>query len=230
MSGPEIDWSAIRLVVFDVDGTLYDQRAMRSRMLRELVINIAETRSLVTPRVLRNYRRTREAVSKHEVRDFEEPLIAQSARLSGVGPDRVRTIVAEWIEHRPIAHMRACRFPHVSELFAALSRNEKRIGIFSDYPASEKLRGMDLSADYLVAAGDASVGILKPHPRGLRFLMDLAGIGPGETIMIGDRIEKDGEAARRAGVASLIRSDRPKSGCPTFSGFSDPVFAPLHGR
>jgi len=230
MSGPEIDWSAIRLVVFDVDGTLYDQRAMRSRMLRELMINTAETRSLVTPRVLRNYRRAREAVARLEVPDFEESLIARSAKLSRVGPDTVRTIVKEWIERRPIAHIRACRYPYISELFAALSRNEKRIGIFSDYPASDKLRGMDLSADYVVAAGDASVGILKPHPKGLRFLMDLSGVGPSETIMIGDRIEKDGEAARRAGVGPLIRSDRPKSGWPTFSQFSDPLFAPLHDR
>jgi len=38
------------------------------------------------------------------------------------------------MEQRPLAHIRACRYPHVVELFAALKRRNKIIGIFSDYP------------------------------------------------------------------------------------------------
>jgi hypothetical protein len=42
----------------------------------------------------------------------------------------------------------------------------KKISIFSDYPAREKLAAMGLAAHHVVAAGD--VGLLKPHARGLQ--------------------------------------------------------------
>jgi len=40
------DWGNIRLVVFDVDGTLYDQRGLRLCMLREMLL---ESWKLVAP-------------------------------------------------------------------------------------------------------------------------------------------------------------------------------------
>jgi FMN phosphatase YigB (HAD superfamily) len=44
------------------------------------------------------------------------------------------------------------RNPHLVELIAALKRQGKIIGIFSDYPATDKLAAMGLLADHVVAA------------------------------------------------------------------------------
>lgn len=230
MNDLEIDWNSIRLVAFDVDGTLYDQKAMRLRMLREIAGNVVETRSLTALRVLHTYRRLRESAGDDEIAGFDDVLVARTAEANGVDPATVRAIVAEWMEHRPLAHIRACRYPNVAELFAALNRKGKTVGIFSDYPAREKLSAMELTADHVVAAGDANVGILKPHPRGLEVLMKAAGASPAETILIGDRIERDGAAARRAGATALIRSARPLDGWLHFSTYSDALFAPLFDR
>lgn len=228
MTAAGINWADIRLVVFDVDGTLYDQRAMRLRMLRELLGDVLRSRSLTVPRIVRTYRRLREALGDAGAGDFEDVLIARTAEKHGLARETVRAVVTEWIETRPLAHVRACRYPHVCELFAALKRQGKAIGVFSDYPAVEKLRAMELPADHVVAAGDTGVGFLKPHPRGLEVLMQAAGTGPAETILVGDRVERDGEAARRAGVTALIRSERPVPGWIGFSRFSDALFAPLY--
>jgi FMN phosphatase YigB (HAD superfamily) len=230
MTGAKIDWSAVRLVVFDVDGTLYDQRAMRLRMLREIAGNVVRTRSLTTLRVLRAYRQLRESVGDEEIDGFEDVLVARAAEANGVDQTTVRSIVAEWMERRPLAHIRACRYTYVAELFSALKLKGKTIGIFSDYPALDKLSAMGLTADHLVAAGDADVRILKPHPRGLEVLMRAAGASPAETVLVGDRIERDGAAARCAGVTALIRSDRPLNGWLHFSTFSDALFTPLFDR
>jgi FMN phosphatase YigB (HAD superfamily) len=54
--------------------------------------------------------------------------------------------------------------------------------------------------------------------------MELAGTAPAETVLIGDRQERDGEAARRAGCACLLRSDKPVPGAITFKRFDDPLF------
>jgi putative hydrolase of the HAD superfamily len=224
------NWDAARLVVFDVDGTLYDQRAMRLRMMREVVGNAIWSRCLTNLRVLRTYRQYHETIGDQEIDGFADALVVRTAEATDEEVQTVRAIVAEWIEVRPLAHIRACRYPHVDKLFAALHRQSKKIGIFSDYPAIEKLCAMELAADHVVSAGDEDVGILKPHPRGLELLMERAGVSPDETIMIGDRIERDGEAARRAGVTALIRSNRSLEGWLSFSRFSDPLFAPLLGQ
>jgi putative hydrolase of the HAD superfamily len=57
--------------------------------------------------------------------------------------------------------------------------------------------------------------------------MALAGVEPEQTVLIGDRAERDGMAARRAGAHALIRSDKPLPGWITFRRFDDPVFAPM---
>ncbi|MGO7830608.1 HAD family hydrolase, partial [Rhizobium johnstonii] len=75
------------------------------------------------------------------------------------------------------------------ELFAGLRRQNKSIGIYSDYPADEKLKRMTLSADYILDASDPGVGIQKPDPRGLQLMMQRAGVGPAQTVLKGDRPE-----------------------------------------
>src|SRR3546814_6603167 len=82
----------------------------------------------------------------------------------------------------------------------------------SDYPAVAKLEALGLAADFIVAAADDGVGVMKPSPAGLIHLMERAGASARSTILIGDRPERDGEAGRRAGVRTYIRSSRPVPG------------------
>lgn len=230
MTVTEIDWDAVRLVVFDLDGTLYDQRDMRRRMLRALIRDAALTRSLTNFRILRSFRSVREAISEQELLGFEDLTITRTAEMTHIPRERVQAIVSQWIDQRPIEHIRACRYPRVDELFASLKQHGKMIGVFSDYPGTAKLHAMELHADHVIYAGDPDVGLLKPNPRGLKVLMNKAGVSPSETLMVGDRVERDGLAAKRANVSALIRSDRSAPGWVSFSGYSDPIFEPLYSR
>jgi FMN phosphatase YigB (HAD superfamily) len=72
--------------------------------------------------------------------------------------------------------------------------------------------------------------LLKPHPRGLEVLIAAAGVKPHETILIGDRPERDGLAARHVGAWALIRSSRPVEGWQSVTSFDDAVFAPVLRR
>jgi HAD superfamily hydrolase (TIGR01549 family) len=222
-----LDWGGVQMVVFDVDGTLYDQNRMRIQMIKEVLFDLLLKRNLTPLNVLRHYRHLREILGEEEVENFEAALVAITSERTGIREDAIRMIVSEWIEQRPLVHIRACRFPHIIELFSALKARGKIIGIFSDYPAIDKLIAMDLHADYVISATDREVGILKPHPRGLEVLMDRAGVRPGQTIFIGDRPDRDGIAARRASVLPLIRSTKPLVDWSVFSTYSDVVFSPL---
>lgn len=222
-----LDWARVRLVVFDVDGTLYRQRQLRLRMALELLMHSALKRDPKIIAVLAAYRRVRERLGPEQVIDFEDALIAQTAAATAVSPDEVRSVVSEWIERRPLRYLAACRYPGLSQLFAGLRRGGKSIGVLSDYPAKAKLDALGLTADHVVFAGDEGIGLLKPHPRGLEFLMAAAGVEPHETVVVGDRVDRDGLAAQRAGAQALIRSSRPIEGWQVFARYDDTLFAPF---
>lgn len=222
-----MDWSGIRFVVFDVDGTLYDQRALRLRMAQDLLAHTLRSFSLNDLLVVRRYRILREAMAQAEVDGFDQRLLAATAQASGNAPERVRAIVDEWIERRPLPYLMSARVAGIGELFAALRAGGVKVGVLSDYPAQDKLASLGLEADFIACAPEARIDMLKPHPRGLQVLMADAGFAPQQTVLIGDRLERDGAAASRAGAHSLIRSARPLAGVATFQDYRDPLFAPL---
>src|SRR3546814_5725321 len=84
-----------------------------------------------------------------------------------------------------------------------------------------KLEALGLAADFIVAAADDGVGDMKQSPAGLIHLMERAGASARSTILICDRPERDGEAGRRAGVRTYIRSSRPVPGHNCFAGFAE---------
>lgn len=219
------DWANIRLVVFDVDGTLYRQQPVRLRMARDILLHTLSKRDLKVIAVLAKYRQIKERLSDQEIVDFERILIAETAAATSNSPDRVRAIVSEWIDQRPLRYLAACRYPGLPQLFAGLRREGKAIGILSDYPVKAKLLALELTANHVAFASEEGIGLLKPHPRGLQSLIAAAGVTADATVVIGDRAERDGLAARRAGARALIRSAKPIEGWQTFTRFDDPVFA-----
>jgi putative hydrolase of the HAD superfamily len=71
-----INWSEIKLVGFDVDGTPYDQRGLRTRMARDILFHTILSRDLSILSVIKSYRRIREGLGEAEVVNFESQLIA----------------------------------------------------------------------------------------------------------------------------------------------------------
>ncbi len=214
-----IDWTKVRLAAFDLDGTLYDQKRMRPRMAFALGWDAVRRLDPKPLQVVSRYRKLREVLAEEETEGFEPILVAKVAEGLGMPPAQVSGIVEDWINIRPLKILGPCRFDGVKALFDQLRASGRLIGVLSDYPAKDKLQALGLEADFVVSALD--VGVLKPHPRGLQHLMALAGVEPHETIMIGDRAERDGEAARRAGVKAYILSRKAIAGWDCFASYAD---------
>lgn len=208
-----------RLVVFDVDGTLYDQSRLRRAMAVRLLSHMAATGRMSTLRLLRAYRRTREATAEAGSTDFEVQALAAAARAGGTTLEGARETVAEWMHRRPLPLLRACRYPGVAGLVCDLRAGGAIIGVLSDYPAEAKLHALEIKADLVAHAGGPDIPAQKPDPAGLLHLMAVTGMRPSETILVGDRDDRDGEAARRAGVDVLLRVDKP-AGAGTFAAFA----------
>ena len=222
-----LDWSQVDLVVFDVDGTLYDQRRLRRAMLGQLLRDAWHARSLDTLQTLRTFRQVREALGEEPGADFLRLQYTRTAARRNRPEDAVRLLAAEWLEQRPLPSLAGCRYAQLEAVFAGLQSAGKRIAVFSDYPAVDKLKARGLWADLVVCATDADIGRLKPDPAGLLSILRQTGVSASRTLMIGDRFDRDGEAARRAGVYALIRSRKPHPEFDTFRSYADPVFWPL---
>ena len=207
------------LVVFDVDGTLYDQKRLRRAMALRLVTHLALTAQPATLRVLTTYRRIRESAAEQERDDFEQAALEGAAAAGGIDVTRARALVAEWMHVRPLPLLARMRYPGLDVLFNHLRAQGTLIGVLSDHPAAEKLAALGLRADVVAHAGGPGIPRQKPDPSGLRHLMEVTGTSPAGTLMIGDRDDRDGHAARRAGVDVLLRTGRP-AGPGTFTAFA----------
>jgi len=73
-----------------------------------------------------------------------------------------------------------------------------------------------------VSATDVEVGRLKPDPKGLIVAASSLNTPVKECLFIGDRDDKDGECARRAGMPYLILNRRRRNYSPnSFNTFTE---------
>ncbi|MCK9374516.1 MAG: HAD family phosphatase [Syntrophobacterales bacterium] len=199
-------------VIFDVDGTLYDQRRLRLWMLREMFrCVLSQPARLAELRILWLFRTMREKHAAEAAADLESRQYAWAAQAAGVSPEKVRDVVKYWMFERPLAYLRSCRYPGAQALFSQFQEQGIPIGVFSDYPALDKLRTLELTAQVVVSATCPEVSRLKPDPAGLLVAAAKLGAPPPECLFIGDQEAKDGECARRAGMPHLILAARQKN-------------------
>ena len=194
------------LVVFDLDGTLYDQQRLRwfmaLHMVHDLLWSFKGRRQI---KIIRWFRRLRETLAETEAEDIINLQYAMVASELSISEEEVRVVIKLWMLEKPLKYLRKCREPYVEYTFGQLHRAGKIIAVLSDYPAHEKLMALGLHADIIVAATDAEVNRFKPHPKGLLRVLDLAGTVPERCVVIGDREDRDGECARRIGAPFILK-------------------------
>lgn len=205
-----IDWTRTKAVIFDVDGTLYAQSKLRRRMLYDLLGYYA-LRPWRLPELLllRRFRAEREKRPGHQGPDLENAQYAWCVANSRFTVAQVRAVVGRWMFHHPNQYLGRCAYPGAGAFFEALRQRGIKIGIYSDYPAHDKLLALGLRADLVVSSTDPEIDQLKPNPRGLLHLAAALGLAPAECLFVGDRPELDGACAEQAGMPWLLVPRQP---------------------
>jgi phosphoglycolate phosphatase len=197
------DISKFEAVIFDVDGTLYDQRRLRRAIMKRLAGAYWShpVLGLRVARVLKAYRNGHE-----ELRG--QPYSAQkqldlAASKSGMPGSQVREIIGRWMESEPLDLLSSCVYTGVTDLLEKLAGRRIPCGIFSDYPVKKKLEAMKLSHFFRNVNCADEVGWLKPDPRGLLAVAKSMGVAPEGVLYIGDR-QIDQKAATQAGMKAIL--------------------------
>ncbi len=206
----------IRAVLFDVDGTLYHQRVLRSLMAFDLSLLPLAARSYRsayrTWRILTYFRRVREELRQTgEARNCQATLqYMEAAQRSGEEPGLVEAVVTDWIYQRPLKYLKFCRRRGLAEFLTYLQSTGKQVGVFSDYPSHEKLRALGLAEQMSLelCATDPAINAFKPHPKGFLHACTIWGLSPEEVLYIGDRPQVDAVGAARAGMPCAILATR----------------------
>jgi len=219
-----LDWSTIDLVVFDLDGVLYARKRLQVIMTFNMLYRAVKLGSLNAMRILWAFRNYQEVLDESAHVDLVSRRFEATAFSCDCSVAAVHAVVREWIDMRPLPYLRSCRLPGVAELFYTLRRTGKTIAVLSDYPAEAKLKALALRADIVVSATDGDVRCFKPSTRGLLKILDKAGVKPTRAIMIGDRYERNGAAAARVGMQTLLLAQRKDDRCITFRSYDDDLF------
>lgn len=159
---------------------------------------------------LRQFRHDHEALREQQAlgqtpihgSPFENQL-ARTAQKLDIPVEQVERVVQDWMFARPGKWI--ARFARASLLTEV--RNFKaqggRTALVSDYPAERKLDALGCRElfDVIVANGEKNgPRRLKPDPEGYLLAAKLLEVAPAVCLVIGDRDDADGAAARAAGM------------------------------
>jgi HAD superfamily hydrolase (TIGR01509 family) len=192
----------------DLDGTLYRPTLVKLGMAAELLL--FGWSSIAT---LRRFRHMHEELKREPASQSSLTLspfqlqIQRTAAALGREPAEIERRVREWMFRRPLKWVALAKRPALLTAIAAYRASGGKSALVSDYPASEKLAALGASSlfDLVVSSGEpGGPSRLKPDPEGYLSAATRLGIEPSRCLVIGDRDDADGAAARAAGMAFQI--------------------------
>ncbi len=186
----------------DLDGTLYRAAPVKLAMAGELALS-----GWAAVRTLRAFRKEHERMREEGDGQGTSPFARQLERAATgleLPVERVRARVEAWMIRRPCKWVRLFRRADLIAEIAAFKAAGGRTALVSDYPAREKLAALGARElfDAVIANGEENgPRRLKPDPDGYLAAARALDVEPARCLVVGDRDDADGAAARSAGMA-----------------------------
>jgi phosphoglycolate phosphatase/putative hydrolase of the HAD superfamily len=192
----------------DLDGTLYHPLPVKLAMAGELMLfGWGSIKTLRTFRHAHEALRLLEADTSSAARSpFERQLAHAAEQLARPASD-VERVVREWMFERPLKWVARSKRQALLDALARHRTSGGRTALVSDYPASGKLDALGARAlfDVVVSSGEpGGPSKLKPDPEGYVSAAQRLGVEPARCLVIGDRDDADGAAARAAGMGFCL--------------------------
>ncbi|HKT81863.1 MAG TPA: HAD-IA family hydrolase [Vicinamibacterales bacterium] len=188
---------SVRLIVFDLDGTLVDSLRDLAESANTLIVECGGAGAALED----------EAVAKM-VGDGAATLVSRAFAAAGIPqpPDALSRFLSIY-DDRLLRHTRP--YPGVPEALAALSKRTK-VCVLTNKPLAATRRildglGLARFIDPRGVFGGDGPYPRKPDPAGLQALMTMAGVSPAATVLVGDSgVDLKTARAARVGIC-LVR-------------------------
>jgi phosphoglycolate phosphatase len=181
--------SGVRLVVFDLDGTLVDSCRDLATGVNRALAQVAPGQPPLPDEAVRSF-----------VGDGAAVLISRSLARAGLALP-VETVLPVFLDcYREVLLDTTRPYPGVAEALDAL--RDLLLAVLTNKPGDMSrtiLDGLGLSRYFFSVVGGGDVAQKKPDPEGLRALMSAARAAPQQTVMVGDSAV-DVATARAAGA------------------------------
>jgi len=204
------------MVFFDIGGVMYDDTVYARALNTALRSLGAEFTDLEFDDV---YRQARAAQSGSFRRLLAKRFLGEDAD--------VAALEAEASLHW--AYPTQALEPDVVPCLEALA-GMYRLGIIANQPSTVKdaMRRDGLDGYFEVWGVSEDVGLEKPDPRLFTHVLGTAGVAPGRSVMVGDRLDYDVRASKAAGMRAVwvLRGEAPDRPTPEQLAEAD---AAIHG-
>jgi putative hydrolase of the HAD superfamily len=195
----------IQAYLVDLDGTLYRPGLVKLGMALELLL-FGLHRVTWLKAFRHEHELMRNETARSEIEFFPSPFHAQLLRAAeevGADSPEFEAVVRSFMIERPGKWIRLAKNQLLLKEISAFHAQGGKTAIVSDYPAAAKLEalGARSSFDVVVANGETEgLTRIKPAPSGYLLAASALGVPPENCLVLGDRDDADGEAARRAGM------------------------------
>ncbi|MBV9103822.1 MAG: HAD-IA family hydrolase [Candidatus Eremiobacteraeota bacterium] len=213
---------AFQAVLFDLDDTLHDDTATYRMASRRVAEDIARKRDISAADLYGEYNRIAEGFwSDLRVEHLGEGLNFKNLRaklwgqaLATVGIDDETLAQHAATEYNRFRADGLQLFPGVLPLLAGLRAAGRRTGLITNGFAEthrEKIALLRLESAFDDVIMADEVGMVKPDPRIFVHACERLGAEPQQSVMVGDRYDRDIAGAAEAGLATIWLKVRGES-------------------
>lgn len=204
----------MKVVAFDVDGTLYPNAAMYFRSIPFALRHLSLLRAF--GRVRRKLRLIR------PIGDFHRTQAELLALERGISPEEAFEIIEKVFYGRWQDVIRRVRlFPHVRETLEELKSAGLKLAALSDFPLRRKLAFLGLDGIWDYARSSEETGYLKPSPEPFLDLVREFSVRPDEILYVGNNYAYDVEGARSQGLRTAHLTRRAREDSSADFSFND---------
>jgi len=203
-----------QLFIFDLDGTLYDQRPLRLKITSALIFRFFTLRTQWTDiKIISEFRKQRELHKGYHSPTLINEQYQWCADVMKIPVEKVKKVVEFYMYLFPLKFLKNYLYPGAIDFLNWLRKENILIAVYSDFPVDDKLKAMEIKADLTLYSAHDPVNCMKPTKTGLQYICNKLNIAPENAVYIGDRNDTDGESARMAGVEFLhIDADQARRG------------------
>jgi FMN phosphatase YigB (HAD superfamily) len=188
-----------------MDGTLYYRLPLRILMIINIILHCIfhpfRIKEILVIRYFRKIRENENLLKNKNFKDVQYELICNKFKMS---VEETKSIIDFWLMKKPLKYLNLCKDKDLEKIIDSLHEKKIKIIIYSDYPALEKVKALNIKADYIYSSEDENILSLKPSPKALEYINKNLNLSFNDMLIVGDRYEKDGKLADYYNIDFII--------------------------